>query len=86
MAIFFIKPSDASTRKSSYTSGEVGFLREGGYEEFPFMVPRWDVSGADVYGRSPGMDCLADVKMLNDVCKSLVKGVHKGVDPPMLVP
>ncbi|MEW5723435.1 MAG: portal protein, partial [Thermodesulfobacteriota bacterium] len=67
--------------------GEEGdFLREGGYEEFPFMAPRWDVSGADVYGRSPGMDCLADVKMLNDVCKSLVKGVHKGVDPPMLVP
>ncbi|MFH1090479.1 MAG: portal protein, partial [Pseudomonadota bacterium] len=29
-----------------------GLLQAGGYEEFPFMAPRWGASGADVYGRS----------------------------------
>jgi hypothetical protein len=62
------------------------FLEESGFDEFPFLAPRWDVSGGDVYGRSPGMDVLADVKMLNEVARSLLKAVHKEIDPPMLVP
>lgn len=41
-----------------------GFLRESGYPTFPVLAPRWDVSGGDVYGSSPGMIVYGDVKQL----------------------
>ena len=61
-------------------------LSESGYMEFPCMCPRWGTAGADVYGRSPGMDILADVKMLQEMQKSFIKAIHKGIDPPLKVP
>lgn len=61
-------------------------LWEGGYQEFPCMCPRWSTSGADVYGRSPGMDVLSDVKMLQEMQKSFIKAIHKAIDPPLKVP
>jgi hypothetical protein len=30
------------------------YLRESGFEEFPGIVPRWNVVGGDIYGNSPG--------------------------------
>jgi len=58
----------------------------GGYEEFPYFVPRWNTSGPDVYGRSQAMKVLSDVKMLNEIEKTTLKALHKHVDPPMSVP
>lgn len=40
------------------------FLRERGYNEQPFWAPRWDTTGGDVYGNSPGMDALPDLREL----------------------
>lgn len=39
-------------------------LRESGFKRFPAIVPRWSVSGQDIYGNSPGMMALGDVKQL----------------------
>lgn len=61
-------------------------LAKGGYEEFPFMCPRWDTTASEVYGRSPGMDVLPDVKMLQTMSESKVKLVQKIYDPPLNVP
>lgn len=58
-------------------------LSRSGYDSFPFAVPRWDVTGSDVYGRSPGMDSLPDVKMLQGATKTLVKMLNRGADPPL---
>lgn len=39
-----------------------GVLREGGFNEFPLMVPRWEVAAGDIYGTScPGIVALPDV-------------------------
>lgn len=63
------------------------FLREGGYEHFPFMVPRWDVTGEDTYGTdSPGMVALGDVKMLQLMQRNKAKAVAKALDPPLMAP
>lgn len=62
------------------------FLHEGGYEEFPHLTARWDVSGCELYGRSPGMDVLPDVKMLQEMARSQLLAIHKVVNPPMRVP
>ena len=61
-------------------------LRESGFNEFPHLCGRWDVTGADVYGYSPAMDVLPDVKMLQEMAKSQLLAVHKVINPPMRVP
>jgi len=65
--------------------GDRGQLaRVGGFKQFPVMAPRWDLMGQDVYGRSPGMDCLGDVKALQVMQKEKAKAVQKMVTPPMV--
>ncbi|SME88371.1 portal protein [Desulfovibrio gilichinskyi] len=61
-------------------------LSESGFMENPYMAPRWDTSAMDVYGRSPGMDVLSDVKMLMEMSKSQIQAVHLTLRPPMKVP
>jgi hypothetical protein len=38
------------------------YLSESGYKRFPALCPRWEITGNDVYGGSPAMECLGDVK------------------------
>lgn len=59
-------------------------LSEGGFHEFPYAVPRWEKDQGEVYGRSPAMDALPDVKMLNQMCYDNMRGVQKQIDPPLL--
>ncbi|WP_271896313.1 portal protein [Candidatus Phyllobacterium onerii] len=61
-------------------------LNEGGFEEFPYAVPRWYKVSGEVYGRSPAMSALPDIKMLQEMMKTTIKGAQKQVDPPLLVP
>jgi Bacteriophage head to tail connecting protein len=59
-------------------------VSESGYHEFPFMVPRWSTSARQVYGDSPALLALADVKMLNMMSKVTIAAAQKSVDPPLL--
>lgn len=61
-------------------------LRESGFEEFPTMCPRWTVTGEDVYGSSPAMDALGDVRALQVLERKKGQMVAKIVDPPMRAP
>lgn len=61
-------------------------LEESGYPEFPYAVPRWYKLPGEEYGRSPAMTALPDVKMLQEMDKTTIKGAQKAVDPPLLVP
>lgn len=63
---------------------EERFLRESGFDEFPIMAPRWNVTGEDVYGSSPAMDVLGDVKALQLMDKRMAQAVEKMVFPPMV--
>ncbi len=65
---------------------EQGFLRESGYHDFPVMVPRWETTGEDVYGSSPGMDALGDCKALQLMEKRKAQAIDKIVTPPMKGP
>jgi hypothetical protein len=62
------------------------FLHVGGYDYFPVMVPRWQVTGVDCYGSSPGMTALADVRALQHLEVQAMGLVDKQVNPPMNVP
>lgn len=58
-------------------------LSEGGFQEFPFAIPRWDKEQGVAYGRSPAMDALPDVKMLNQMRYDNLRGLQKSIDPPI---
>lgn len=61
-------------------------LRDSGFPNFPAVVPRWQVSGGDIYGNSPGMEALGDVKQL--MHEQLRKGqaIDYMVRPPLVLP
>lgn len=59
---------------------------EEGYEEFPFFIPRWDTRSLERYGRGPGIMALPSVLSLNQMGKTMLRGLHRAVDPPWLLP
>lgn len=58
-------------------------LEEGGFDEFPYMVPRWAKSSGEIYGRGPGWTSLPDVKTINRQVQLKLRGLAKAIDPPM---
>jgi len=72
--------------ESVYMSEKGEELSVSGYREFPFVVPRYLKASHEIYGRSPAMTALPDVKMLNEMSKTTIKAAQKQVDPPLLVP
>lgn len=58
--------------------------RPGGYKTFPYIVSRWTTAPNEIYGRSPAMTVLAEMKMLNQIRKTDLKQRHMAVDPPIL--
>ena len=61
-------------------------LRESGYKEFPAVIPRWGVAGGDIYGNSPGMEALGDVKQLQHEQLRKAQGIDYQTKPPLQVP
>ncbi len=61
-------------------------LRESGYKEFPAVIPRWGISGGDIYGNSPGMEALGDVKQLQHEQLRKAQGIDYQTKPPLQVP
>jgi len=63
------------------------FLKESGFDEFPIMAPRWEVTGDDVYATScPGIDSIGDAKGLQLLEKRKFQAIDKQVDPPLQGP
>ena len=69
-----------------FEEGTLDELSVSGFKEFPFVVPRYLKASHEIYGRSPAMTALPDVKMLNEMAKTTIKAAQKQVDPPLLVP
>lgn len=61
-------------------------IDEGGYEEFPYLVARLSKRTGETYGRGRGMVALPDVKMLNEMLRTVLKSAQKIVDPPLQAP
>lgn len=62
------------------------FLRESGFDEFPVTAPRWARVGNDVYGRSPGMEALPDVRQLQHEQKRKGLAIDLLTNPPVNAP
>ena len=61
-------------------------LRESGYKRFPALAARWAVSGGDIYGNSPGMEALGDIKQLQHEQLRKAEAIDYKTKPPLQVP
>ena len=62
------------------------YLRKGGFKQFPAVVPRWAVAGGDIYGNSPGMEALGDIKQLQHEQLRKAQGIDYQTNPPLQLP
>jgi hypothetical protein len=71
-----------------FESGEGNgqMLRESGFKNFPGICPRWSVAGGDIYGNSPGMEALGDVKQLQHEQLRKANAIDFQSNPPLQVP
>jgi hypothetical protein len=67
-----------------YGSGHI--ISIGGFLEHPYVIPRYLKASTEQYGRSPGMNALPDVKVLNKMVENSLKAAAKQIDPPLLIP
>lgn len=58
---------------------------ESGNRRNPYCVSRALTSAGEQYGRSIAMTALPDIKMLNEVSKTMIRVGQKQVDPPLLL-
>lgn len=61
-------------------------VMEEGFKEWPIAISRWDTRSGEPYGRSPGILALPDVQTLQAMGKTMLRGLHRAVDPTWLLP
>lgn len=61
-------------------------ISEGGFHEFPYLVPRWSKLTGETYGRSPGMTALPSILQANGMAKTVLVGAQLAVAPPLQAP
>ena len=60
-------------------------ISEGGFRTMPYAVSRNVTAPKEIYGRSPAMTVLPEIKMINEMSKTVIRAAHKIVDPPLLL-
>ena len=68
---------EIETKHLMYTSG---------FHEFPFIVPRWETSSGEDYGRSPGMIALPDSDTLQAMGETILIAGQRAAAPPLFAP
>lgn len=61
-------------------------LSAGGFDGFPYMVPRWAVRSGEAYGRGPGDKALPHAKAVNQMEYSNLKSGARIADPTLNAP
>jgi hypothetical protein len=86
-SIYYERGSMGSGSFHMSGADEDKYLRIKGYDYFPVLCPRWEVTGEDIYGTDcPGMQALGDIKQLMLQEKRIAQAIEKMVNPPMTGP
>lgn len=54
-------------------------VQEGGYWSQPYAISRYYTAPGEVYGRSPAMVVLPDIKLLNEINRAIIEGAQMAV-------
>ena len=84
-------PADRSNRAMPWVSVYVDKTHEteverGGFSQQRYFSGRWTRSDGELYGRSPAIDALPDIKSLSTLAKYGLEGLAMHVYPPWLFP
>jgi hypothetical protein len=78
--------AEGMTYQSRYVSREGNvLLADSGYRSMPYAVGRYVTGPREIYGRSPAMEALADIKSLQEMEKTMLRMAHRMVDPPLIL-
>ena len=61
-------------------------ISESGFQEMPYATGRFNKRPGEVWGFSPAMNALADIRMLNYMKRILLRASAKIVDPALIAP
>lgn len=59
---------------------------EGGYDDFPFLCPRFSKRSGEIYGYGAGASALSECLTLNEIVEVMLRAAAKNADPPILSP
>lgn len=76
---------DGNGWRSSYLTPEGEMIRAGRMSKFPYVVVRWAKLAGETYGRSPAMDCLQHVRVLNECTRIMLQASQLASAPPLIV-
>ena len=92
-----IKPRDMVNRNLRFSVESMPFqsdyvcelekkhLETGGYRTWPIPVMRCNTLSNEVYGRGPAQTVLADIKMQNEIWRTILRSSHRMAEPTMLL-
>lgn len=60
-------------------------LSRGGYDVFPYYVPRWTTMAGEIYGRGPAITASPDIELLNLMTKELIMAAQLANRPPLVL-
>lgn len=64
---------------------EQQIIEMAGYNSFPFAISRYQTAPGEMYGRSPAMQALTNIRTLNQQKKTHLKQGQRVVDPVLLM-
>jgi hypothetical protein len=62
------------------------FMRDSGHRYFRVLAPRWSTTSGDLYGHSPAMEALGDLKQLQHQQMRKGQGIDYMTNPPLQMP
>lgn len=68
------------------TAADETFLSQRGFDTFPVLCPRWEVTGRNAYGQGPGKQIRGHAKALQAYKRDLDQAIAKMAKPPLLAP
>jgi len=84
-------PKEVAHEMLEYTSlhvleeGNI-LLKKGGFEENPCIISRFSKLSGEMFGRSPAMKALPDIKTSNAMMKTWLEGAQLAVNPALQAP
>ncbi len=63
---------------------DCAMVRVRGYDDMPFLAPRWEVESGCIYGTGPGFVALASARLVNLMDAATIKAAQFAADPTKL--
>jgi hypothetical protein len=77
-------PSNKAVASVWIDTANKTIVREGGYDQHPWIMARWSKEPGELYGRGPIMEQMPDIMQLNAMRRLQVAGMELANFPPLI--